>query len=63
MRATSFEERVRIGKLSKAGLTDRQIAKQLGLSIYTVRKWRRRQRQGQEGLVSQMGRERIGSAS
>lgn len=63
MRVTSFEERVRIGKLSRKSLTDRQIAMQLGLSIYTVRKWRRRQKQGKEGLVSQMGRPICGALS
>lgn len=63
MRVTVFEERVQIGKLSKAGLTDRQIARQLGLSICTIRTWRRRQKRGKEGQVSQMGRPIRGALS
>ena len=64
MRATTFEERVRIGKLSKKGLTDRQIARQLGLTIYTVRKWRRKQKRGgREGIFSLLGRPMRGALS
>jgi transposase len=56
MRATTFEERISIGKLSKKGLFDQQIAEQLSLSIATVRKWRRRgERLGWVGLQSVMG--------
>jgi hypothetical protein len=64
MGATTFAERMGIGKLSKEGLTDRQSAGKLGLSIPTVRKWRRRwERAGRAGLVSRMGRPRPGALS
>lgn len=42
MRVTTMEERIRIGKLSQKGFTDREIAGQVGLSIFTIRKWLRR---------------------
>ena len=38
MVATTLQDRLTIEKLSKKGLTDRQIAEKLGLSIHTVRK-------------------------
>ena len=64
MGATSYPERLKIGKLSKKGLTDRQIAEQSGLSIYTVRKWRRKyEAEGKAGLLSHMGRPKRGALS
>src|SRR5512143_3035270 len=64
MGATNYPERLKIDQLSKKGLTDRQIAEQLGLSISTVRKWRRRFKTGgKAGLLSQMGRPRRGALS
>lgn len=64
MGAANYPERLKIEKLSKKGLTDRQIAEQLGLSIPTVRKWRRRLKQGGRSAVqSTMGRLRRGSLS
>lgn len=64
MRASSYPERLKIEKLSKKGLTDRQIAEELGFSIPTVRKWRRKLKQGQkEAVLSRMGRPGTGALS
>ena len=61
---TTLEERVQIGYLAEIGLTDPQIAEQIGWSVHTVRKWRRRyQRVGRTGLASTMGRARHGALS
>lgn len=61
---TTLEERVHIGVLAQAGLTDRQMAAQVGWSEHTVRKWRRRQaRAGRAGLASRLGRPRGGALS
>ena len=49
---------------ASAGLNDTQIATDLGCSLWTVRKWRRRSlKRGRVGLVSQMGRPATGSVS
>lgn len=62
MGATNYPERLKIEKLSKRGLTDRQIAEQLGLSVSTVRKWRRKlKRGGRETVLSHMGRPQQGA--
>ncbi|MGB9777531.1 MAG: helix-turn-helix domain-containing protein [Anaerolineae bacterium] len=54
---TTLEERVEIAERAQAGETDLAIAAAIGRSVWTVRKWRRRhQQQGQDGLVSSMGR-------
>ncbi len=64
MGATSYPERLKIEKLSQKGLTDREIAGQLGLSIPTVRKWRRRLKRGGKACVlSRMGRPKRGAMS
>jgi len=64
MGATSYPERLKIDQLSKKGLTDRQIAEQSGLSISTVRKWRRKfKTSGKAGLLSHMGRPKRGALS
>lgn len=64
MATTSLQDRITITELAEAGYTDAQIADQLGWSLATVRKWRRRgQRQGRPGLVSQMGRPAKGALS
>jgi len=64
MCASSYPERLKIEHLSKKGLTDRQIAEQLGFSIPTVRKWRRKLTQaGKGGLLSRMGRPKRGALS
>jgi transposase len=54
---TTLAERLQIGALAETGMTDRQIAAQIGWTEHTVRKWRRRyQAQGRSGLSSPMGR-------
>lgn len=64
MGATSYPDRLKIEKLSQRGLTDREIAGQLGLSIPTVRKWRRRLKRGGKACVlSRMGRPKHGAMS
>ena len=63
-RRTTLEDRLEIVGLAKSGLTDPEIAKRVGWSESTVRKWRRReQRLGRAGLASQMGRPRRGALS
>ena len=63
-RATTLQERLTILERSEAGAKDTAIAEELGLSVWTVRKWRRRgQRQGRAGLVSEMGRPKSGALS
>jgi transposase len=62
-RTTTLEERVLICELSKAGHTDREIAGQMGWSKWTIRKWRRRGREGRKALVSEMGRPTTGLLS
>jgi transposase len=64
MAKTSLQERVMIQEWAAQGMTDRRIGQQLGLSPYTVRKWRRKaQRQGRLGLESHMGRPTSGAMS
>lgn len=64
MSGSSLHERVLVGELAQAGLTDRQIAEQLGLKQRTVRKWRRKwQQQGRAGIESKMGRPACGVLS
>ena len=61
---TLLAERVRINELAQKGKRDPAIAEELGWSRWTVRKWRRRQRdQGRAGLHSQMGRPKRGALS
>lgn len=56
-RATTIQERVEIGERSDAGQQDPEIARVMGWTVWTVRKWRRRwQRQGRGGLAMRMGR-------
>jgi DNA-binding CsgD family transcriptional regulator len=38
---TTFQQRLEMADLSAAGHTDLQIARSIGCSISTVRKWRR----------------------
>ena len=52
---TTFQTRLEISEDSAAGLNDTQIAKAVGCSVWTVRKWRRRSiQQGRVGFTSQM---------
>jgi hypothetical protein len=61
-RATTLRQRLEISDRAERGETDPQIATAMQLSPATVRKWRRRgQREGRSGLVSHMGRPRIGA--
>ena len=61
-RSTTLEERIEIGERSEAGQADPEIATEMGLSVWTVRKWRRKtQREGRSGLVSRMGRPPTGA--
>jgi len=61
---TTLEERKLVIRLANQGLSNRQIAQQIGRSPYTVRKWRRRHRDhGEKGLHSSMGRPRKGTLS
>jgi transposase InsO family protein len=63
-RATTYEERIRIMDLNQLGCKDPQIAEQTGISLSTVRKWRRLgKHQDHEGLVSRMGRPKKGVLS
>ncbi len=63
-RTTTLEERLRILEWAEAGLTNREIASKMNLSRYTVRKWRRRARDGgRPALASKMGRASIGAIS
>ncbi|MEM9568511.1 MAG: helix-turn-helix domain-containing protein, partial [Cyanobacteria bacterium P01_E01_bin.34] len=60
----SYSERVKIGELSIEGKTDPEIAIELDIGFWTVRKWRRRfQKQGRAGLLSKMGRPHKGALS
>jgi transposase InsO family protein len=61
---TTFQTRLEISEYAAAGLNDSQIAKTVGCSVWTVRKWRRRTlHQGRIGLTSQMGRPATGPMS
>jgi hypothetical protein len=61
-RATTLQERLTILERSEAGASDPAIAEELEISVWTVRKWRRRgQRQGRAGLTSAMGRPKSGA--
>jgi len=63
-RTTTLEERTRILEWAEAGLTNKQIAQRMNLSVYTVRKWRRRARDGgRAALASTRGRPCTGAMS
>lgn len=54
---TTFEERIEIGERYASGQNDAFIAKAMRLSVWTVRKWRRRYQQaGRSGLTMHRGR-------
>jgi len=65
MTAISLQARVMIQELAKEGLTNLAIGQRMHLSLYTVRKWRRRGRQAEDIslLVSRMGRPSKGALS
>jgi transposase len=59
---TSLEERIAIAEQAAAGQTDQQIANERGLSVWTVRKWRRKaQKEGRSGLTPRRGRPPTGA--
>lgn len=63
-RTTTLEERHRILEWAQAGRTNQEIATEMKLSTYTVRKWRRRARDGgRAALASARGRPRRGTMS
>lgn len=61
---TSLEERIEIGERWETGQNDPEIAKTMELSVWVVRKWRRKfQRDGRVGMSSKMGRPSAGALS
>src|SRR5438876_7833503 len=61
---TTFQTQLEISEYTAAGLNDTQIAKAVGCSVWTVRKWRRRSlKLGRVGLTSHMGRPATGPLS
>jgi transposase-like protein len=61
---TSLQVRLEMMEQASAGLNDTQIATDLGCSLWTVRKWRRRAlKRGRVGLTSRMGRPATGPVS
>ena len=61
---TTFQTRLEISEYAAAGLNDAQIAKAVGCSVWTVRKWRRRSlKHGRVGFTSPMGRPATGPLS
>jgi hypothetical protein len=60
-RATPFQDRVAIMERAALGQSDPDIARAIGCSVWTVRKWRRiSQHHGRLGLTSTYGRPRTG---
>jgi len=63
-RATTIQQRQEMAQLSAQGQTYQAIAVQLGVSVWTARKWiRQAKRGGLAGLVSVLGRPATGSLS
>lgn len=61
---TSLQDRLMIQALAETGWSDPRIAQQVGWSVATVRKWRRRARsENPHALVSQLGRPAAGALS
>jgi hypothetical protein len=61
-RQTTLKERIEIGERWETGQTDPEIAAAMMLSVWTVRKWRRKYQQaGRSGLVSRLGRPPTGA--
>ena len=58
-RATIVQQRQEVARLADGGLTYPAIAKRIGVSVWTVRKWvRRARRGGLSALVTHQGRGR-----
>ena len=54
---TTLQERIEISDRAVAGETDPEMARAMGCSVYTARKWRRRfVKHGRAGLRSTVGR-------
>lgn len=63
-RATTLEQRIEIGERADRGQNDPTIAKEMGVSLWVTRKWRRKwQHAGRSGLASHMGRPATGPLS
>ena len=61
---TELADRMQISEMAATGQNDQAIAKEVGFSQWTVRKWRRRyQQQGRVGLKTKMGRPKTGAMS
>jgi len=61
-RRTTLKERIEIGERWEVGQMDPQIATATGISVWTVRKWRRKyQQDGRSSLASCMGRPASGA--
>ena len=61
---TPLEERLRIYALAPVGYSAREIAQQIGCSLWTARKWRRRGcSQERQVLASSMGHPATGPLS
>jgi transposase len=61
-RVTTLKERVDIGERWEAGQLDPEIAQAMSVSVWTVRKWRRKyQQDGRSSLASWMGRPATGA--
>jgi transposase len=59
---TTLEQRLEIVERAQAGESNAEIAQALSYSVWTVRKWRRRERnQGRAGLTMQRGRPATGA--
>ncbi len=59
---TTLQQRLEIVERAQAGESDAAIAQAISYSIWTVRKWRRRERdQGRAGLTTQRGRPASGA--
>jgi transposase len=60
--ATTLQQRLEIVERAQAGESDAAIAQAIAYSTWTVRKWRRRERdQGRTGLTTQRGRPASGA--
>ena len=59
---TTLQQRLEIVERAQAGESDAVIAQAIACSVWTVRKWRRRERdQGRAGLTTQRGRPASGA--
>lgn len=59
--STTLEERMMIAHLAEQSCSDREIAAQVGWTVPTVRKWRRRAQHGPQALAPPLGRPPAGA--